>query len=182
MKTKEKAYTAVVIAFAIFLLMGAVKIYFFSLQRLQLDSESVSNVHFALFCLGISILVLTATAVFNLKTRRLNPIATVIQATFLCVSIWGIPIGIWGFIQLRKSKAWKKADAEEQQTKTSESTEQPCPDQPALCAPSAAFHGVCDTRAHAMKIGAMKVPTVAFSPPPLAPLSPKKWCHTRPAQ
>lgn len=99
MNTKEKIYSAVVIALGLFYILGAI-----SLLGLAFTGTDTKAVFIAVS--GINTLIATiliTTALLNLKAKQITPINTTIQIAFLFVSIYGIPIAIWGIFVLRAS-------------------------------------------------------------------------------
>ena len=91
----EKIYTAIVISFAGFCLCGfGVFIYLLTRQ------EDAGVFIIILFVYAVFLVFFGVTAAINIVKKQLLLIPTIVQCIMLMITVWGIPVGIWGIYLL----------------------------------------------------------------------------------
>lgn len=96
----EQIFTAFVILFVLFLLLAMAPIYFVVMPGL--DSEKISVYYLLLAIFSLYVAVFSVTAAVNLYHRSLLVIPTVIQCVMLVLTVWGLPLAIWGYLLLSR--------------------------------------------------------------------------------
>ena len=107
MNTKEKIYCVIVIALGLFYVLGAISLLGFAFSGSETKGVliAVSGVNVVMAT------ILTGTALLNLKAKTMSPINTTIQIAFLFISIYGIPLAIWGIFVFRASLRGQSGNA-----------------------------------------------------------------------
>lgn len=101
MTASEKVYTALAICMALFMLMGVAVLALVVLPRAE-DPGVMQMV----ICVNLlEFVALSVTAAVNLVKRELLVVSTIVQSVVLLLTVWGIPIGVMGFVLIyRKMK------------------------------------------------------------------------------
>ena len=96
----EQIFTALVILFAIFLVMSMGAMYLVTIRA----TDDPSVLYYAIFLFGIAAVVLGWTVAINLSRNTLSAIPTMVQCFMLLLMIYSIPLAIWGYVLLRHRK------------------------------------------------------------------------------
>ncbi len=119
MKLADKIYTALVIVMALLMLFVVIIFYFLLIPKAQ-DPQ----IHHFMACFFLLLfLIFALTTTLNLSKGRLLLVPTIVQAAFLLLTLYGIPIAIFGVILLYRRH--KQSKLEQQPSLASVSTTGP---------------------------------------------------------
>ena len=97
MNTKEQIYNGIVIAMGLFYVLGALTLLGLIVPQSETQGILITIAGVEIFMAAL----LLTTAFMNIKAGTFRPINTTVQIAFLFISIYGIPLAIWGIFLLR---------------------------------------------------------------------------------
>lgn len=113
----EKAYSGVVIIFAALFAMSVASYYFIAIPIME-DPYVIRLLQIATAVMAVFAISLIVTVTLNLSFKSLLTAPTVIQCITFTLTIYLIPIAIWGAVLLSRQSKREKLAAESRERQT----------------------------------------------------------------